>query len=105
MGHFGSDDEEYVESNVTILRTPLTMAELPPPDTKRWGIRRKAAVVEAIRSRLMTEEDACRRYGLSPEELASWMKRIKAHGVPGLRVTRLTRYRAMERECSAVREG
>ena len=100
MGHYPSSDGGYTASNVRILPTAISMADLPPADTKRWGIRRKAAVVQAIRSRLITEEEACRRYSLSPEELNIWMKRIEAHGVPGLRVTRLTRYRAMERDCA-----
>ena len=30
--------------------SPLTVADLPPRDTKRWVIRRKAEVVAAVRS-------------------------------------------------------
>ena len=44
------------------------MAELPPPNTKRWVIRRKAAVVAAVRVGEITVEEACRRYQLSEEE-------------------------------------
>ncbi len=29
--------------------SPLTVADLPPKDTKRWVIRRKAEVVAAVR--------------------------------------------------------
>jgi hypothetical protein len=29
--------------------SPLTIADLPPPGTKRWVIRRKAEVVAAVR--------------------------------------------------------
>ena len=71
--------------------------DLPPPDIVRWGIRRKAAVVRAIEAEVLTFEGACVRYGLSPEELQSWVQRLSNHGVGGLRVTRLTDYRAMER--------
>lgn len=67
--------------------------ELPPPDTKRWVIRRKAAVVNAVRRGRITLEEACERYNLSVEEFMSWQQLIEKHGVPGLRVTRLQEYR------------
>lgn len=73
--------------------TPLTEADLPPPDTKRWVMRRKAIVVAGVRSGLITLEDACRRYTLSVEEFVSWQRLIDRHGVPGLRATRLQHYR------------
>lgn len=66
---------------------------LPPPDTKRWVARRKAAVVDAVRSGTMNIEDACQYYMLSREEFAAWERAIEAHGVPGLRVTRVQIYR------------
>ena len=68
--------------------------ELPPPDTKRWVIRRKAVVVAAVRSGLLTLEEACERYKLSIEEFLSWQRLIDAHGLAGLRVTRLQDYRS-----------
>src|SRR5215472_11492303 len=43
--------------------------ELPPPTTKRWVARRKAAVVAAVLAGVITVEEACRRYQLSEEEL------------------------------------
>ncbi len=67
--------------------------DLPPPDTTRWVARRKAVVVNAVRSGVMKLEDACRYYALSVEEFAAWERAIEAHGVPGLRVTRLQIYR------------
>lgn len=66
---------------------------LPPPDTKRWVIRRKAAVVAAVRSGSISLEDACTRYNLSLEEFLSWQRLIDRHGVRGLRATRLQEYR------------
>jgi len=30
--------------------SPLTVADLPPPSTRRWVIRRKAEVVAAVRA-------------------------------------------------------
>jgi hypothetical protein len=66
---------------------------LPPADTKRWVARRKAAVVTAVRSGAISIEEACCRYHLSEEEFLAWERRIKADGVPGLRITRLQIYR------------
>ena len=73
---------------------PITLEDLPPPDTKRWVSRRKAQVVAAVRQGLLTLEDACRRYNLSMEEFLSWQRLVDRHGVPGLRATRLQDYRA-----------
>jgi hypothetical protein len=67
--------------------------ELPPPETKRWVIRRKAVVVAAVRSGLLSLEEACERYKLSIEEFLSWQRLIDSHGLAGLRVTRLQDYR------------
>jgi len=67
--------------------------ELPPADTKRWVIRRKAMVVAAVRSGVLTLEQACERYKLSIEEFLSWQRLIDSHGLAGLRVTRLQDYR------------
>ena len=71
----------------------LTMADLPPPTTKRWVIRRKAEVVAGVRSGLISLEEACRRYKLSIEEFLSWQRLIESHGMAGLRATRLQDYR------------
>ncbi len=69
---------------------------LPPPGTRRWVIRRKAAVVQAVRSGTMSLEEACARYDLSVEEFLSWQRLIDRHGLRGLRTTRLQEYRAGE---------
>ncbi|HUC10749.1 MAG TPA: DUF1153 domain-containing protein [Stellaceae bacterium] len=66
---------------------------LPAPDTKRWVARRKAVIVNAVRNGALTLDEACRRYQLSIEEFHAWQKAIDAHGVAGLRVTRLQIYR------------
>jgi transposase-like protein len=66
---------------------------LPPPDVKRWTFRRKAAVVSAVANGELTLEEACRRYQLTEEEFASWQQAFEAHGLPGLRSTRLQQYR------------
>lgn len=77
---------------------PLSIADLPAANTKRWVIRRKAQVVAAVRGGLLTLEDACARYHLSVEEFLSWQRSIDRHGMPGLRVTQIQRYRQNEPE-------
>ncbi|WP_341992496.1 DUF1153 domain-containing protein [Azorhizobium sp. AG788] len=73
--------------------SPLTIADLPPPDTRRWVIRRKAEVVAAVRGGLISLEDACKRYTLTVDEFLSWQASIEQHGLPGLRTTRIQHYR------------
>jgi transposase-like protein len=70
------------------------MTNLPPADTRRWVVRRKAAVVAAVQSGKITIEEACRRYNLSEEEFRAWQRAFEAHGLPGLRATRLQQYRS-----------
>ncbi len=74
-------------------RLPTSVDDLPPPDTKRWHVHRKAQVVHAVRTGVLSLADACRRYQLSTEEFGSWQQSIEAHGLPGLRVTYAKRYR------------
>ena len=66
---------------------------LPSLDTKRWTARRKASVVAAVLSGLVTIEEVCRRYGLSVDEFLSWHNAMQTHGVQGLRITKLQNYR------------
>jgi hypothetical protein len=66
---------------------------LPPPETKRWSSRRKAAILVAVRTGVITREEACQRYLLSEEEFAGWEVAFDRAGIPGLRVTRLQSYR------------
>jgi hypothetical protein len=73
--------------------TPSSTIDLPPPDTKRWVARRKAVIVNAVRTGAISLEEVCRRYELSAEEFLAWERAIDTHGVPGLRVTRLQIYR------------
>jgi len=71
------------------------MEGLPPPTTKRWVVRRKAAVVAAVRSGEITLEEACRWYQLSEEEFLSWQRAFEIHGLAGLRITRTQQYRVV----------
>jgi len=72
---------------------PLTLEDLPPPDTVRWVVRRKAELIAGIRGGLISLEDACERYQLSKEELESWAASLERFGLRGLRITRLQHYR------------
>jgi hypothetical protein len=73
--------------------SPLTIANLPTPNTKRWVIRRKAEVIAAVRGGLLSMEEACSRYMLTVDELLSWQSSIDQHGLAGLRTTRIQQYR------------
>src|SRR5262249_13226981 len=75
------------------LGPPSMSDDLPPPNTKRWVVRRKAAVVTAVRSGRITLEEALQRYQLTEEEYRSWDRAFDQHGLPGLRSTRLQQYR------------
>jgi uncharacterized protein DUF1153 len=68
--------------------------QLPPPDTRRWTIRLKAAMLEALRSGALSLEKASERYALPFEELRTWERDFERYGVHGLRATRLQIYRA-----------
>jgi len=80
----------------------LTKAEanlvLPPADTKRWSSRRKAAIVVAVRTGVLTREQACKRYLLSNEELSAWEASFAKSGIPGLRISNLHLYRRAARK-------
>jgi hypothetical protein len=69
------------------------LTKLPPPGTKRWVARRKAVVVLAVRTGLISLQEVCQQYNLSSEEFLAWERAIDRYGVPGLRVTRLQIYR------------
>jgi hypothetical protein len=71
----------------------MTLADLPPADTRRWVARRKAQVVAAIEAGLIERAEARERYAISEEELRLWERAIDCAGIPGLRVTRVQIYR------------
>src|SRR5262245_18653637 len=72
----------------------LTVAGLPPQNTKRWVIQRKAEVVVAVHSGLLSLGDACKRYKLTIDEFLIWHRLIMHHGLRGLRVTKVQDYRS-----------
>jgi hypothetical protein len=76
-----------------LTQTNTIPVHLPPPDTKRWVPRRKAMIVNAVHSGVISLEEVCRRYELSIDEFVGWQRAIETHGIPALRVTRLQTYR------------
>ena len=83
----------------------MTINDLPPPDTTRWVVRRKAQVVFGVQAGLISLEDACKRYSLTAEEFASWERMIERHGIRGLRVTRLKEYRESDKPEKSEKMG
>jgi hypothetical protein len=77
------------------LRAPHVpqVNDLPPPNTRRWVARRKAAVVAAVRDGKITMEEACARYQLTEEEFHSWQRAFESNGIRGLRATSIQQYR------------
>ncbi len=71
------------------------MPELPRP-RQRWTVRRKAAVIEAVRGGWVPIEEVCRLFTLSVDEFLAWERDIDRHGVHGLRATRYQIYRDTE---------
>ena len=73
--------------------TDHTLSKLPPSNTKRWVRSRKLAVIRAIDAGALTEDDACKRYDLSLEELSSWRFMLQEFGPDALKTTHLKQYR------------
>lgn len=72
----------------------IKLTELPSTTTKRWVMNRKAQVIAAISNGIMSFEEACQRYNIAGDELKSWIRLINAHGVRGLRATKIQQYRS-----------
>lgn len=70
-----------------------SLSELPPDNTIRWSVGRKANVVAAIKAGAISLEEAMRRYELSEEELLAWQEAVDSHGSEGLRLTYAQHYR------------
>ncbi len=87
------NDRNRPETVIGPLGEALDKDSLPPPSTSRWVVRRKAEVVAAVKGGLLTIAEACERYDLSLEELASWQRAVERGGMAGLRATRVQHYR------------
>jgi hypothetical protein len=73
--------------------TIMTRADLPDPKTRRWVASRKAAVVRAVSSGLISREEALENYKLTGEEFDAWQSAVAEHGEAALKATALQRYR------------
>jgi hypothetical protein len=69
-----------------------------PAFGQRWTVRRKAAVIEAVRGGWVPIEEVCRLYSLSADEFLAWGRDIDRHGIQSLRSTRYQIYRDTERQ-------
>ena len=83
-----------VQNGVQESGDPDAFGSLPklPKPTQRWTVRRKAAVVEAVRGGWMPIEEACELYSISVDEFLAWERDIDRYGVHGLRTTRYQIY-------------
>jgi len=72
------------------------LPKLPKPN-QRWTVRRKAAVIEAVRGGWIPIEEACELYNISVDEFLAWERDIDRYGVHGLRTTRYQIYRDTEK--------
>jgi hypothetical protein len=63
----------------------LTADNLTAADTVRWSFRRKAELVAAVRGGLLSFDEVCTRYAVTPEEYFLWRDTIKHAGAQGLR--------------------
>jgi Protein of unknown function (DUF1153) len=70
------------------------MGKLLSSNIKRWTSRRKAAVVTAVKSGVISRGEACSIYQLSEEELLAWERAFDMYGQPGLRAMTLQHYRS-----------
>ena len=81
---------EYTNSRPARITGPhgelLTRDSLPPANTSRWVASRKAQVVAAVQSGLMTIDEVMARFRLSLEEFYSWQRAMDRAGISGLRV-------------------
>jgi hypothetical protein len=72
-----------------------TEGKLRQSNIRRWRIRRKAALLEALQKGAVSVEKASERYELSVEELRTWERDFERYGVYGLRTTRVQIYRGV----------
>lgn len=73
----------------------LTRADLPARDTRRWVASRKAVVVQAVTHGLVSRGEVLERYGISEEEFDLWAEAVRKHGVQGLKVTAIQKFRQL----------
>ncbi len=85
-GHDKTFEGENFKSSTKLdeRRNKGVVLVLPPAGAMRWGARSKAAVVTAVRSGVLTLEEACKRYALSTAEYLTWEHGLDTGGLEGL---------------------
>jgi hypothetical protein len=73
--------------------TLLTRASLPQSQGTRWVARRKAEIVVAVSSGIITMAEACARYAISRDEFLGWERAYMEKGIPGLKLWSLAHSR------------
>jgi hypothetical protein len=71
----------------------LTRREMPQNFRLRWTARRKAEVVIAVETGILSLNEACERYIISPEEFFTWKNDYAHEGMESLRCNALKRQR------------
>ena len=67
----------------------------------RWTAKRKAEIVVAIKDGEISTAEAKRRYEVSDDELAAWIRDYDLHGRPGLLVTKLQQPHRRTKNCGS----
>jgi hypothetical protein len=76
---------------------PLTLHDLPSSWAVKWTARRKAAVIHAVHTGLLSLDEASARYALSSEEFRSWEVMLDGFGLPALASRRIQHARPSKR--------
>jgi DNA-binding winged helix-turn-helix (wHTH) protein len=75
--------------SISPKRSPIDVPKfLEAPRPARWVANKKAAVVIAVRSGLLSASEACDRYLLSVDELTRWEAAFESEGRVGLHLKR-----------------
>jgi hypothetical protein len=93
LTNISASETEFVPGPFGAL---LSVSDLPPPDTQRWVVRRKAEVLAAVRGGLLSIDQACNRYGLTNEEFMGWQSSMDRYGLRGLKINRIDYYRRLD---------
>ena len=80
------------------------MAKRGETELPALNIRRKAAVLQALRSGALTLEQARERYALSVEEIRAWERDLEKHGLYGLLSNQAATRRAQYRNVRQLNE-
>ncbi len=64
------------------------MPELPSPCTRRWTMRQKVAIIEAVHGGWVPIEEVCQLYTISVDDFIAWERDVDRFGIHGFRTTR-----------------